>query len=194
MIEDVSRPEHHKSPPRDAAKQLQQAAVSRPVNSRWPGNRHGQARSPRSVACDAFALELCHLIDVARPQRRILVGRWVLDVAVHAYRAAMHETADAGFGRCVDQLADGCGIHGTVGGSGNTGFSIHGGDVINDVDPLHGARQRPTILQRANQRLDPRGPELLAPAFVPRQAAHVIAALHQRSSEVPASEPGDAGN
>ena len=45
------------------------------------------------LARQALAFELRLLIDVARLERRVLVRRRMLDVAVHADRAAVHHAA-----------------------------------------------------------------------------------------------------
>ena len=57
------------------------------------------------VARQPLAFELGDLIDVARHERRILVGRRMLDVAVDADRAAVHDAADAGARRRLDDVA-----------------------------------------------------------------------------------------
>ena len=44
-------------------------------------------------AGEPFAFELGLLIDVARPKRRVFIGRRMLDVAVDADRAAVHDAA-----------------------------------------------------------------------------------------------------
>ena len=49
----------------------------------------------RRLARDPLPFELRLLIDVARPERRILVGRRMLDVAVHADGAAVHDAPHA---------------------------------------------------------------------------------------------------
>ena len=47
------------------------------------------------LARQLFGFELGLLIDVARIERRVLVRRRMLDVAVHAAGAAMHDAARA---------------------------------------------------------------------------------------------------
>ena len=54
------------------------------------------ASARRGSRATLFAFELRHLVDVAGPQRRVLVGRRMLDVAVHADGAAVDDAADAG--------------------------------------------------------------------------------------------------
>ena len=74
--------------------------VGRAMTSSMPVARGG-------LASDALAFELGLLIDVAGRERRVLVGRRVLDVAVHADRAAVHDAAHAGGLRELDERADG---------------------------------------------------------------------------------------
>ena len=56
------------------------------------------ASARAGFARETFAFELGFLIDVAGLERRVFVGRRVLDVAVNADRAAVHDTAYAGVG------------------------------------------------------------------------------------------------
>ena len=96
MIKDVPGAQHDKSPARHAAKELQQPAIARAVDAGRARDGHRQARALRRFARDALPFDLRHLINIAGPQRRVLVRRRMLDVAVHADRAAMHDPAHAG--------------------------------------------------------------------------------------------------
>ncbi len=84
----------------------------------------------------------------------------MLDVAVHADRAAVHDASNAGDSRGVNEMADGSGIDRAVGCLRNAGLPIHRGDVIHDLDILHRARERGAILERADDRLDARRAQL----------------------------------
>ena len=96
MIRDVARPEHHEPPSGDAAKQLQQAAIAGSVDAGRPRDDELDVPARRRVAADRFPLELRSLVVVTGPERGILVGRRMFDVAVDADRAAVHETTYAG--------------------------------------------------------------------------------------------------
>ena len=91
MVEDLARPERDEPAPRDAPEQLQQPAVAGAVDAARPGDHQFDPGPRRRLAAEALPLELRPLVLVARPQRRVFVGRRVLDVAVHADRAAMHD-------------------------------------------------------------------------------------------------------
>ena len=120
-------------------------------------------------ASDALPFDLRLLINVAGPQGRIFVRRWMLDVAMHADGAAVHDAANAGAGRGVDQIADRGGVHGAVRRLRNAGLPVDGGDVVDDVDILHRARERGAILERADDRLDARRFELASLRALPRR-------------------------
>ena len=104
MVEDVAATQRHPSPPRDAAKQLQQPTVARAVDAGRPHDRHLDAVFDRSLPGQLFAFELGVLIDVTWPERRVFVGRRMLDVAVDTDGAAVHDAADAGLGGGRDEL------------------------------------------------------------------------------------------
>ena len=53
----------------------------------------GSPGARRRLARDALAFDFRLLINVAGPQRRVFVGRRMLDVAMHADRAAVHDAA-----------------------------------------------------------------------------------------------------
>ena len=58
----------------------------------------------RRLAGDPLAFDFRDLIDVAGPQRRVFVRRRMLDVAMHADGAAMHDASDAGGRGGFDQM------------------------------------------------------------------------------------------
>ena len=97
MVVDLAAPEHRKPAARHAAKQLQQPPIAGAVDaaSAARSSPRCRARAPASRA-SSLAFELRLLIDVARPERRVLVGGRMLDVAVHADRAAVHDAPHAG--------------------------------------------------------------------------------------------------
>ena len=98
----------------DAAKQLQQAAIARTVDAGRPHDRHLDAGARRRLARQPLAFELRLLIDVARPERRVFVRRRMLDVAVDADRAAVHDAADAGARRPLRRAPRPHGVDGAI--------------------------------------------------------------------------------
>ena len=93
----------------------------------------------------------------------------MLDVAVHPDGAAMDDAPNAGGGGGVDQVADGRGVDRAIGGLGNAGLTVDRGDVVDDVDILHRARERGTIFERADRRLDIRGFQFARLRRLPRE-------------------------
>src|SRR5262245_44111135 len=119
MIEDVSRPEHDKSAPGNAAKQLQQTAIAGAVDSGWADDGDGQPGSRRGIAGDALGFHLRFLVDVTRPKRRVLVRRWMFNITVHAHRAAVNEAVDPRRGGFFDEVTDGGRVDTVIGRVGN---------------------------------------------------------------------------
>ena len=106
----------------------------------------------RAAASRALlAFDLRALIDVAGPERRVFVRRRMLDVAVDADRAAVHDAADAGPCRLLDELANGRGVDRAIGVGREAGLPVDRGDVIDDVDPstavasVAASRRSPTV-------------------------------------------------
>ena len=102
MVEDLAVAEDDESPAGHAAEQLEQPAVAGPVDAGGPHD--DQLRAARGGGLrQALAFQLGDLVGVARGERRILVGRRVLDVAVDAHRAAVDDAPHAGPGRRLDE-------------------------------------------------------------------------------------------
>jgi hypothetical protein len=78
----------------------------------------------------------------------------MLDVAVHADGAAMHDAANTLVGRDVDEITNSGCVDRTIGRLRDAGLPVHGGDVIDDLDVLHRVRKRRTIAERAHNRLN----------------------------------------
>ena len=105
MVVDLAAAERDPAAPRDAAKQLQQPAIAGTVDAAGPRDRDLDAEPRARFAREPLAFELRLLIDVARPERRVFVGGRMLDIAVHADRAAVDHAAHAGAGGRFDELA-----------------------------------------------------------------------------------------
>ena len=108
----------------------------------------------RPVAGALLAFELRDLIDVAGSERRVLVGRRMLDVAVHADRAAVHDAPDAGPGARARRWRPGASAFTlSVRRLGQARLPVEGGDVVDHVDAVHDAKQIVGRLQIANDGL-----------------------------------------
>ena len=95
VIVNLTGTENHETATGDAAKEFQEAPIAWPVDASRTRDDNFDAGVGRCLACDALAFELRLLVDVARTERRILVGRRMLDIAVHADSAAVDHAPDA---------------------------------------------------------------------------------------------------
>ena len=130
----------------------------------------------RRLARQLFALELRDLVDVARLERRVFVGRRMLDVAVDADRAAVHDAPDARGGRGLDEPADGGRVDGPVGLGRNarlTGRSRRCG--------TRRRRRRRPARAPAGSRRSPRTSSMPAAA----RSGRVGRVAHQRADRLP---------
>ena len=154
-----------------------------------PSARAGFARQP-------LAFELGVLVDVAGLERRVFVGRRMLDVAVDADRAAVHHAPDAG-ARPRPRRASptAVGVDGAVGVRRKPGLPVDRGDVIDDVDARRRrARARARSRRSPDDQLDARRVERAGARPASRTSARtVVAARGQRAREVAAGEAGRAG-
>ena len=108
--------------------------VGRAIDELDAGSRRGLARH-------ALPFELRLLVDVAGPQRRILVGRRMLDVAVHADRAAVHDAPHAGRAGRLDRASPtAVGVDRAIQVVVEAGLPIERGDVVDDVDAVTARR------------------------------------------------------
>ena len=195
MVIDFPVAERDPAAARDAPKELQQPAIAGTVDARGPHDRDLDAEARAGVAGQALSLEFRDLIDVAGLERRVFVGGRMLDVAVDADRAAVHDAADAGARGRVDHVR-GCGrVDGAVDLVAEAGLPVHRGDVIDDVDAVGRGSQRVAIAQVARHQRDPglfqrRGCRRLDP----HQRGHHVAARREGASQMPsgkARRPGD---
>src|SRR5262249_33836099 len=195
MVIDLARTERHPPVPCDAAKQPQQPSIAGTINAGRPHDGDLDAPLRAGLPCKPLPSELRLLIDVARPQRRILVRGRVLTVAVNADRAAVHHTLHA-VPRCrLDEMAD-CGrVHRAIDVRSEARLPIQGGDVIDNVDARRRFRQRGGIAQVANRHGHPR---LLhrqrRRTFCAPDRRPLVAARHQCPGEVAARKAGRASD
>jgi hypothetical protein len=136
VIKDLAVAENDEAPASDAAKKLQQSTIARSVDAGRPRDDDLHAGLARSNSGDVFSFELCLLIDVTRPERRVLICWWMFDVTMDADGAAVHDALrTTGFGR-LDDRANRRRIHRAVLLFAKAGLAVDGGDVIDDVDGL----------------------------------------------------------
>ncbi len=179
MVVDFAASQHRKPAARDAAKQLQQPAIAGSVDAARPDDRHFDAEALAGLSREPLAFELRLLVDVAGVERRVLVGRRMLDVAVDADRAAVHDAVDARPRRGLDQLADRGRVHRAIGRRRDAGLPIDRGDVVDDVDALE------RRLDGATDRGDRRRASSTPAASRSRAAARVT---HQHANRVAAGQ------
>ena len=99
FTEHLATPEHRKTSAGDAAKHLQEARIARTVDANRPRDHDVEAAGAAVVRGEQLRVELGALIDVPGRERRVLVCRRRLDVAVDAAGAAVDDTPDAGGAR-----------------------------------------------------------------------------------------------
>src|SRR4029450_9758887 len=90
----------------DAAEQFQQPPVAWPVNPAGPRDDDLDAGSRGRLARNPLPFDLRDLVDVAGAERSVFVRRGMLDVAMNANRAAVHDPAHAGCRGGLNQLPD----------------------------------------------------------------------------------------
>ena len=149
MIEDAAAAEDHEAAPGDAPEQLQQSPIAGPVNPARPRDDDFNAGPRPRGARDGLPFHLRPLIHVARPERRVLVRRRALDVAVHADRAAMDDAPHAGRRGRFDDRADRFRVDGVIRAFRKSCLPIQRRDVVDDVDGLGRAADRAGIAKVA---------------------------------------------
>src|SRR5258706_291009 len=95
MVIDFAAAECEPSLPGNTAKEPEQPAIAGAIDAGRPRDGDLDAQARRRVPGETLALELRLLIHITWPQRRLLVGGWMLDVSVHADRAAMNHPSRA---------------------------------------------------------------------------------------------------
>jgi len=125
----------------------------------------------------------------------------MLDVAVHADRAAVDDAAHSGAGGGVDQLADGRRVDLVIDTLGQAGLAVQRGDVVDDLEVLAGQRRRQGLGAREIAGDDGNAVAFQVAGRRARGAGrrthhgpHLVAAPLQRAREVAAGEsrrPGD---
>ena len=83
MVVDLPAAQNGETAASDAAKQLQQPTITWSVNAGRPDDHDFDTGPCAALTRDTLTFELGDLIDVSRPQRRVLGGGWMLDIPVH---------------------------------------------------------------------------------------------------------------
>ncbi len=122
---------HHQKPPR----------IARAVERRRPQDRDVHALLDEFLR-DLFALVLGKLVVVLGLDRRILVAGRILDVAVHALRAAIDDLLHALFARQLQQAAEAALVDLGVDPVGHVDLAERRGQVVHDLDAVERFRQR----------------------------------------------------
>src|SRR5690606_8733098 len=129
-------------------------------------------------ARETFTLDLRLLIDVSRPERRVLVGRRTLHVTVHADRAAVHDASRTGGCGRLEERHDSQRVDRAVGFGRQPGLPIQGGDVVDDLAASHGAGQVGAVREVAFDDLE----------LVPKCGGYALRIAHQGTHRVPRFE------
>ena len=126
---------------------LRNREISRPVYADRPNDDDIESRGPPAeLGGQALALELRALVDVARRERRRLVGGRILDMTVHAAGAAVHDARRCRPARGFEHMTRALDVDPRVRGVALAGFAVRGGDVVDDLAALdrtpHGRSDR----------------------------------------------------
>ena len=163
-------------PPHHRAKQFQQPPVAGAVDPRRPRDRDLDAQPLAGVARQSLRFDLRHLVNVAGTQRRLLVRGGVLDVAVHADRAAMDNPMDPRCSRRFDQPPNRIGIHRTIGVGRQASLAVKRRNVIHDLSTSDRLQQRRLVTDVAGGELDSRRGKRSGAFGVAHERANRVAA------------------
>ena len=194
VIERPAVADHREAAALDAAKQLEKAQVAGAVDAGRPEDRDGQAALGHVARGDPLAFELGFLIRIARRERRILGRRRLLDVAVHADRAAMHEAADACLDRRIEQVLHRRSVDLPEQPGLDPLLPVQRSDMINQIDAAHRLAQRRRIAKVALDDLDAKLRQRRGPGRVPDQRPNRGIVRRQPADERPAGEAGGTGD
>jgi hypothetical protein len=118
----------------------------------------------------------------------------MLDVAVHADRAAVHDAPYTSGGGGFNETADRGRVHRPIGLGPEAGLSVDRSDVVDDVSIARRPAQRVRVGEIARDELDPGSRQVPGRVGVPDQRADCVAAARQRTREVSTRETGRAGD
>ncbi len=198
VIERLPAADHRKASARQSAEHAQEARIARSIDADRTRHHHVEARRCAELARQRLGVELGFLVDVAGIERRVLGGRRIRDVTVHAAGAAMHDATDARGPRRLEHVLRAVDVDRAIRRIRLPRFAIGRGDVIHDLDAVNGAAHRRRVHQIAVDRRHAlrgqrRSIETLA-APRPHQRPHLIAAAGQILREMSTCETGRAGH
>ena len=179
---------------RDAADQLVEPAVARPVDRAWPDHREGHPYSPRGLAGHLLTFELGLLVDVPRMQRGVLGGRMVArHVAMHPHGTAMDYAAHAGRGARLEQKTGRVDVDRAVLAVRHAGSAKHRREMVDQVHPGHRLVDHIFITDVAFQNFNACGAQLGGTGG-PHQASDAVSAANQRPGQREAGKSAGAGD
>jgi hypothetical protein len=192
VISDIAAAYHSERPVADCAKQLQKSCVAGSVYADRPEYRPSQ--TPINMFADQeLAREFAFLVDVERPERRILIRRWV-DVAVHTDSAAMHETTDVFIDARIDDISRALDVYLGIGFVGVPRFPVESRDVINHIASLRCTTHVGCIHQITGDSFNAIGDECLRFAGVAHQRPDTMPASFQLTRQMAAGETRRSGH
>jgi hypothetical protein len=196
VIEDVSPPEHRKPPAGDAAEHLQEPCVAGAVDADRPRDHDLHAALLAGAARLLLAEQLGALVLVAGRERRVLVGRRALDVAVDAGRAAVDDPTHAFGRRGVEDVPGALHVHGGVGRRRLSRLSIGGRHVVHDLDTTGRRSQGRRVAEVTQRELHALGFERAGTGTAggPDEPSDAVAPPRERAGQVSAREAGGPGD
>jgi hypothetical protein len=178
---------------RDPAEQFKQSTISRSVDAGRPGDSVLNTSPAGGVASRLFAFKLTSLIDIAGPERSVLVCWWMLDIAVNADRAALYDSRHARFGAHLNKRTNRVDVDSPILRLGDADLSIHCRNVVDDVDAIDRSAQRAAIFEVADRHLDASLAQSGCPGRVANQRPHLATASGERPRQIAARETGRSG-
>ena len=118
----------------------------------------------------------------------------MLDIAVDAHRAAVHDALHSGAGGDFDEVTNGKRIDGAVNVCGQSGLAIHRCDVVDALHTGHRSFERRAVPQISFHELHACGFEIRCAAAIANQDADAASSSQQRAGQVSARESGGAGD
>src|SRR5262245_10414034 len=189
-----SAAEHQEATLRHFSEDLEEPSIGRSVDAAGTNDHKLESGSASRVPANLLPFQFRFLVDVPRTERRILVRRRVLDIAVDADGAALHNAADAGPPRNLDDRSDGGRIDGPIDGRGEPSLAVERGDVVDDVHAGHRTFEARGIREIAFDDLDRGAREHSGLRAIPHERADVVAAFSQKPRKPSACEACRAGD
>ena len=136
VVEDAPVAENHEPAAAHAAEEFEKTTIAGAIDSGGPDDDDFDPGRASGVASNLLPFQLGLLIDIAGPERRILVGWWAFDVSVHADRAAMNDAARPARLCRFDDGPHGGRVDRAILGLPQSCLTVNRGDMIDDLDPI----------------------------------------------------------